>query len=252
MGIAGFQVHACKEHPRRSPYKLLERPGITLPRPSCQVFFGFVHLTVKTTMGAKARADQPIFSRPSTRTAHVAYLTRCLPITITDGIGSRLHQIRQRERRMTTTIMEFRIREEMAGVVLKEVAALEPEERLREAQAFRHALDRAIHDLEELWKSLHSGLAPADALALAQILSRSANWTASSLDLLVKESAELEAFKDASMVRLRRLKASAASLRRLVEIPAPIPDQARLSRSLDEMEKNIGIDPQQLLAELKA
>ena len=53
---------------------------------------------------------------------------------------------------MSTTLMDFRVREEMAGAVLKEVAALEPAERLQEAYALTQLLNQAVRGLEELWE----------------------------------------------------------------------------------------------------
>ena len=48
---------------------------------------------------------------------------------------------------MSTTIINFRVREEMAGAVLKEVAALEPSERLQEAQSLTQLMGQAVQGL---------------------------------------------------------------------------------------------------------
>jgi hypothetical protein len=44
------------------------------------------------------------------------------------------------------------------------------------------------------------------------------------------------------MARLERIKARAAPLCRLVEMAAPASDPERVSRSLEQMERGIGID----------
>ena len=54
--------------------------------------------------------------------------------------------------------MDFRVREEMAGAVLKEVAALEPDERLREAQSLTQMVGEAVQGLEKLWDNLRKAL----------------------------------------------------------------------------------------------
>lgn len=46
------------------------------------------------------------------------------------------------------TIVDFRVREEMAGAVLKEVAVLEPGERLREAPSLTQIMARAVEVLK--------------------------------------------------------------------------------------------------------
>jgi hypothetical protein len=156
---------------------------------------------------------------------------------------------------MSTTIMDFRVREEMAGAVLKEVAALEPAERLQEAHSLTQIMSQAVQDLEELWGDLREpmerGVSPSDAATLGRILTRSANLIASSLELLVRESPALEEFREANMARLQRIKARAAFLRRLVEMPAPVPDPERLRRSMEQMERDEGVDAEDFLAELK-
>src|SRR5947208_13265859 len=123
---------------------------------------------------------------------------------------------------MSSSIMDFRVREEMAGAVLKEVAALEPAERLQEAHSLTQIMGQAVQGLEELWgdlrQPLHAGVSPADAATLGRILTRSANLIGSSLDLLVRESPSLEEFRKSNMARLQRIKTHAASLRRLVDM----------------------------------
>jgi len=57
-----------------------------------------------------------------------------------------------------STIMDFRVREEMAGAVLKEVAALEPSERLQEAHSLTQMMGQAVQALEELWEELREPL----------------------------------------------------------------------------------------------
>jgi hypothetical protein len=137
---------------------------------------------------------------------------------------------------MSATIMDFRVREELAGAVLKEVAALEPAERLREAQSLSQIMGQAVQVLEELWgqlcEPLQGGVSPSDAAAVSGILTRSANLLGSSLELLVRDNPSLEEVKKANMARLQLIKARAASLRRLVEMPAPAPGPERLRRSL--------------------
>src|SRR5208283_3285502 len=115
-----------------------------------------------------------------------------------------------REQRMTT-LLDFRVREEMAGALLKEVAALEPAERLQEAPSLAHTIDQAVGGLEELWQDfcqrMQAGVMPSDAAALARILTRSANLMNSSLELLVRETPSLEEFKQRCAVRLQAIKA---------------------------------------------
>ena len=156
---------------------------------------------------------------------------------------------------MSTTIMDFRVREEMAGAVLKEVAALEPAERLQEAHSLTQIMGQAVQGLEELWgnlrEPLQGGVSPSDAGTLARILTRSANLIGSSLELLIRENPSLEEFREANMARLQRIKARAASLRRLVEMPAPASDPERLRRSLEQMERGEAVDAEDFLAELK-
>jgi hypothetical protein len=158
------------------------------------------------------------------------------------------------EQRMSSTIMDFRVREEMAGAVLKEVAALEPAERLQEADALTQIMSQAVEGLEELWghlrDPLQGGVSPSDAATLGRILTRSANLIGSSLELLV-QSPLLEEFREANMARLQRIKVRAASLRRLVDMPAPAPDPERLRRSLEQMERGEAVDAEEFLAELK-
>jgi hypothetical protein len=153
------------------------------------------------------------------------------------------------------TIIDFRVREEMAGAVLKEVAALEPAERLGEASSLTQVMAQAVEGLEELWGDLHDplqcGVSPSDAVTLGRILTRSANLIASSLELLAQESPALDEFRKANMIRLQRIKVRAASLRRLVEMPAPAPDQEGLRRSLEQASKGEGVDAEDFLAELK-
>jgi hypothetical protein len=156
---------------------------------------------------------------------------------------------------MSTSIMDLRVREEMAGAVLKEVAALEPAERLQEARALTQIMAQAVQGLEALWEDLREplqgGVSPSDAAALGQILTRSANLIGSSLELLVGESPSLAKFRETNMVRLQGIKARAASLRRLAETPAPAPDPDRMRRSLEQMERGEGVDAEHFLAELK-
>src|SRR5207244_261380 len=106
------------------------------------------------------------------------------------------------ESNMGTTIMDFRVREEMAGAVLKEVAALEPAERAQEAHALTQITAQAVRGLEELWVGLRDplerGVSPSQAAALGRILTRSANLIGISLELLVRESPSLEEFTKAN------------------------------------------------------
>jgi hypothetical protein len=159
------------------------------------------------------------------------------------------------ESRMSTTIMDFRVREEMAGAVLKEVAALEPDERVREAQSLTQIMGEAVRGLEELWDNfrepLQSGVSPSHAAALARILTRSANLIANSVELLAGEGLAIDEFRKTTLARLRRIKAHAASLRDLAEMPAPAPDPERLRKSLEHVERDEGVDAEQLLAEIK-
>jgi hypothetical protein len=116
-------------------------------------------------------------------------------------------------------------------------------------------MSQAVQGLEQLWedirKPLQNGVSPSDAATLGRILTRSANLIGSSLDLLARESPSLEEFKKSNMARLQRIKASAASLYRLVEMPAPAPDPERLRRSLEQIVSGEAVDAQDFLAELK-
>jgi hypothetical protein len=156
---------------------------------------------------------------------------------------------------MSTSIMDLRLHEEMAGAVLKQVAALEPAERLWEAHWLTHIMGQAVKRLEELWEDLRqrlqSGVSPSDAATFGRILTRSANLISCSLELLARESPSLEKFREDNVARLERIKARSASLRHLVEIPAPASDPERLGRSLEQMERNEGIDAGDLLAEVR-
>jgi hypothetical protein len=155
----------------------------------------------------------------------------------------------------THTIVDFRVREEMAGAVLKEVAVLEPAERLRETSSLTQVMARAVEGLEELWEDLREplrgGVSPSEAATLGGILTRSANLIGSSLELLARENPSIEEFKNAHLLRLQRIKARAASLRQLVEMPAPIPDPERLRLSALQSEKDEGVDAGDFLAELE-
>jgi hypothetical protein len=115
---------------------------------------------------------------------------------------------------MSTTIMDFRVREEMAGAVLKEVAALDPAERMHEAHSLTQIMGQAVQALEGLWGELRDplqgGVSPSEAATLGRILTRSANFIASSLELLVGESPSLEEFKKANVALLQRIKGRAA------------------------------------------
>jgi hypothetical protein len=138
---------------------------------------------------------------------------------------------------MSTSSMDFRVHEEMAGAVLKEVAALEPAERLHAAQALAQLMGQAVQGLEELWEHLREplqgGVSPSDAVTLGEILNRSANFLGSSLELLVRASPALETVREIQVARLHRIKARAASLRRLVAVPLPPADPERLRESLE-------------------
>src|ERR1700730_15044843 len=76
------------------------------------------------------------------------------------------------EQRMSSTIMDFRVREEMAGAVLKEVAALEPAERVQEADSLKQIMVQAVQGLEVLWADLRDplerGVSPSQAVALGR------------------------------------------------------------------------------------
>jgi hypothetical protein len=155
---------------------------------------------------------------------------------------------------MTTTIMDFRVREEMAGAVLKEVAALEPDERIREAPSLTQMMTKAVQGLEELWENLReplqSGVSLSDAATLAQILTRSANLMGSSVALLVGEGLAIDEFRKTHLARLRHIKAHAASLRGLAEMAAPALDPERVRRALQHVERDEGVDAEQLLTEI--
>jgi hypothetical protein len=156
---------------------------------------------------------------------------------------------------MSATIMDFRVREEMAGAVLKEVAALEPAERVREAESLKQIMVQAVRGLEDLWTELRAplerGVSPSQAAVLGRILTRSANLIIFSLELLARESPSLEEFKKVNMASLQRIKECATSLHRLAEMPPPEPDPERLRSSLEQMERGEGIDAEDLLAELR-
>lgn len=151
--------------------------------------------------------------------------------------------------------MDFRVREEMAGAVLKEVAALEPAERVQEAESLTQIMVHAVQGLEELWANLRDplerGVSPSQAAVLGRMLTRSANLIGTSLELLARESPSLEEFRKANMASLQRIKAHAASLRGLAQMPAPTPDPERLRRSLEQLERGEGIDAEELLAQLR-
>jgi hypothetical protein len=155
---------------------------------------------------------------------------------------------------MGSIIMDFRVREEMAGAVLKEVAALAPAERLQEADSLTQLLAQAVQGLDDLWghlrEPLQGGISPSDATTLGRILTRSANLIRSSLELLVGESPALDRFREAHMARLERINALAAALCRLVEMPAPAPDLERLRRSLQQLDRGEGVAAEDFLAEL--
>lgn len=156
---------------------------------------------------------------------------------------------------MSTTIMDFRVREEMAGAVLKEVAALEPAERLQEARSLTRMMSQAVEGLEELWadlcEPLKGGVSPSDAATLGRILTRSANLIGSSLELLVGANASFEEFREAHRARLQRIKARAASLRQLVAMPAPAPAPEQLRQSLEQMKRGEGVGAEDFLAEFR-
>ena len=65
------------------------------------------------------------------------------------------------------------------------------------------------------------------------------------------ESPWLEEFRKTNMARLERIKARAASLRKLVEALSPAPDQERLRRSVEQLERAEGVDAEDFLAGLK-
>jgi hypothetical protein len=156
---------------------------------------------------------------------------------------------------MSTTIMDFRLREEMAGAMLKEVAALEPAERVQEAESLMQIMAQAVRGLEELWADLRDplerGVAPSQGTVLGRILTRSANLLGFSLELLVQENPSLEEFKKVNMASLQRIKGFAASLRCLAEMPGPAPDPELIRKSLEQMERGEGIDAEVLLAEFR-
>jgi hypothetical protein len=155
----------------------------------------------------------------------------------------------------SSTIVDFRVREAMAAAVLKEVAALEPAERALEVTSLTQVMGRAVEGLEELWDDLRAplegGVSPSDAATLGRILTRSANLIASALALLAQESPSVEEFKKAHLLRLHHIKACAASLRQLCEMPSPVPDAERMRLSLEQVEKDQGVDAEDILAELK-
>ncbi len=128
---------------------------------------------------------------------------------------------------MSTTLMECRFREEMAGAVLKEVAALEPAERIQEAESLSQIMLQAVQGLEELWADLRAplerGVSPSQAADFGRILTRSTNFIASALELLAREKRSLDELKLTTMATLQRIKTYAASLRQLAEMPAPRP-----------------------------
>lgn len=152
-----------------------------------------------------------------------------------------------------STIVDFRVREEMAGAVLKEIAALDPAERMREVGSLTPMMDRAVRELEGLWdqlrEPLQSGVSPAEAASLARTLTRFANFIISSLELLGGESESLNEYRDAHFVRLHRIKVRTTGLLHLVETPAPPPDAERLRRSIEQMEKGDGVDANELIAD---
>jgi hypothetical protein len=156
---------------------------------------------------------------------------------------------------MSATIMDFRVREEMAGAVLKEVATLEPAERLREVQPLTHLVGEAVKDLEEHWEDLREqlqgGVSLSDAATLALTLTRSANLIGSSVELLVGESLLIGEFRKTNLARLQRIKECASSLREFAEMTSPAPDPERLRRSLEQLDRNEGVAADELLPQSK-
>lgn len=98
---------------------------------------------------------------------------------------------------------------------------------------------------------LQGGVSPSDAATLGGILTRSANLIGSSLKLLAQENPSIEEFKNAHLLRLQSIKARAASLRQVFDMPAPIPDPERWRLSVEQSEKDEGADAEGFLAELK-
>jgi hypothetical protein len=152
-----------------------------------------------------------------------------------------------------TTLLDFRVCEDTAGAVLKQVAALEPAERLEDAPSLTQIMADMVDGLEELWenlrKALDSGVSRSDAANLGRILIRSANINSSSLGLLALESPPLKPFTEEKLTRLRAIKARGQSLLRLAETPTPPPDPERMRRSLEQAERGEGVSVEDLLAE---
>jgi hypothetical protein len=121
--------------------------------------------------------------------------------------------------------------------------------------ALTQIIGEAVQGLEQLWENLReplqSGASLSDAATLARILTRIANLIGSSVELLVGEGLAIEEFRKTNLPRLGRIKAHAASLRGLAEMPAPAPDPERLRRSLEQIDRDDGVDAEQLLAEIK-
>jgi hypothetical protein len=156
---------------------------------------------------------------------------------------------------MNASLIEISVRADRAGAVLQEVAALDPDERRKEAPSLAPFMGKEVQGLEDLWEQLRErlqgGVSPSDAADMGRILTRSANTIGSCLDLVVLGNPSLEEFRETNLARLRRIKAHAAALLRLAEMPPPVPDPERLRKSLEQMERGEGIDADNLLAELK-
>jgi hypothetical protein len=163
---------------------------------------------------------------------------------------------------MSATITDLEQHEVRAEGVLKQVGVLDPDPLPPgvgcppNVQELRQLVTAAVEGLEELWTklagALQSGISLADAVLLARTLTRTVNLIGSAVDLLTLKGLAPEEFRVAHQKRLQRFRAHAASLRRLAEMPAPVPDPERLQRSLEQMRRGEGIDAETLLSEFKA
>lgn len=150
-----------------------------------------------------------------------------------------------------TALLEARTRAALAKTTLTRVAAMEPEER----DAIVRIVDDAIKGLEELLagllKTLESSVSLSDTAVVGRVLIKSANLYGSSAELVASAHPALEAWKTASLDRLRRVKDQGSAMLRLTKLPPAAPNVERAGRSHEQMERGEGFSTGELLAELR-
>jgi hypothetical protein len=161
----------------------------------------------------------------------------------------------RRKTTMTAALLDFRLHENMAEALLKEVAILEPAERSSEEAATAELKEQVLQEAARLSKQFYAtmerGISPPQAVNLAHSLIRSANVIGTILDLLVTANPSRQEFRNAVLAYLIPLKDHARDLLRLAEMPLPAPDPERAKRSMEEMERGEGFTTQEILAELQ-